>query len=213
MNEEFDFCFKYIILGDAATGKTSLVSAFCDKEHINNYNCTIGVDFKNMILSNEKYHKRVKLHIWDTAGQEKFLSIVKSYFRKITVCIFVYDVDNYQSFNNIRNWVDELEHHSNNSPIKILVGNKIDFKSRQVLKNDIDKLAKEYDMISILTSAKKNINVEDIFSQSVEKALDDIYSKKIKVLSDYGITLGHNKKMENFTILEKKPPLKCCTIL
>ena len=166
-----------------------------------------------MFLSNQKYNKRIKLHIWDTAGQEKFLSIVKSYFRQITVCIFVYDVDNYQSFNNIRNWVDELEHHSKNSPIKILVGNKIDLKSTQVSKNDSEKLAKDYDMINILTSAKININVDDIFSLSIEKVLDQIYSNEIKVLSDYGITLGQKKKIEKFTISEKKPQPKCCVIL
>jgi len=211
--DDFDFCFKYILLGDSGAGKTSILTAFCENEHMMNYNCTIGVDFKNMVIPIPKYNKKVKLHIWDTAGQEKFLSIVKSYFREITVCIFVYDINNYQSFTNIKNWIEELDNHCNNLSLKVLVGNKIDLKKDQVMKNDIDKLAKKYDMINVFSSAKENINIQEIFIMSAEQIIHNIQHNNIKDLSSHGIKQVVKKKMSQFSMSDKKIQTKCCTIL
>ena len=213
--ERFDYCFKYILLGDSATGKTSILNRYCNKEHIRDYNSTIGVDFKTMILDNPKYGKKIKFHIWDTAGQEKFLSIVKSYFRGITICVLVFDITNKYSFNNIKNWIDELNYNCSHLALKVLVANKIDLESDEYLRRCINDFEKKNDLFLLYTSAKKNINVEEIFYLSSEKVLEKILNNEIEMkdFKKYSITcepkhFSHFKIHDN--IIKKN---KCCSIL
>ena len=125
---------------------------------------TIGIDFK--IKTIEIDGKRIKLQIWDTAGQERFRTITTSYFRGAQGILLVYDVTDRNIFNNIKNWVEEIERNADKHVNKILIGNKcdVDDSARAVSKSEGDALAREYGMNFFECSAKKDIGVSDAFS-------------------------------------------------
>ena len=132
---------KILIIGDSNVGKTSILlqhtSNFFQETHI----ATIGVEFKlkEIMLDNIEY----KLNIWDTAGQERFKAITKSFFKAADGIVFVYDVTNKPSFENIKNWIKDAESKANDFKI-IIVGNKIDLNdSREVSFEEGKNLAKK----------------------------------------------------------------------
>ena len=114
-----NYIFRICLLGDSNVGKTSLLTRFCDSTFKENYNNTIGVDFRVMTL---KYKDIiVKVHIWDTAGQERFKSIAINYFRSTHGFIFVYDITDEDSFSNIENWINLAFNNSSTHIINFLV--------------------------------------------------------------------------------------------
>ena len=125
---------------------------------------TIGIDFK--IKTIELDGKVIKLQIWDTAGQERFRTITTSYFRGAQGILLVYDVTDRGSFDNIRNWVAQIQQHADLNVNKILVGNKVDVPEgkRVVSEEEGKRLADEYGIQCFQTSAKNNINVQEAFN-------------------------------------------------
>lgn len=143
-------------------GKSSLLLRFADNNYNGSYITTIGVDFKiqTLVVDGE----RVKLQIWDTAGQERFRTITSTYYRGTHGVIIVYDVTSGESFANVKRWVNEIE---NNCDVvsKILVGNKNDAPNRKVvLTEDAQRYANQMGIQLFETSAKDNVNVEEVKS-------------------------------------------------
>eukprot|EP01087_Luapelamoeba_hula_P023461 TRINITY_DN862_c0_g1_i1.p1 TRINITY_DN862_c0_g1~~TRINITY_DN862_c0_g1_i1.p1 ORF type:complete len:131 (+),score=22.34 TRINITY_DN862_c0_g1_i1:99-491(+) len=123
--KNYDHLFKLLIIGDSATGKSSILLRFTDDEFDEDHPCTIGVDFKVKLM--DFGDKRINLTIWDTAGQEKFRALTSSYYRGTQGIILVYDVTNRASFQHLNDWLGEIDMYCNNSDVvKLLVGNKID---------------------------------------------------------------------------------------
>lgn len=121
-----------------------------------------GIDFK--IRTIELDGKRIKLQIWDTAGQERFRTITTAYYRGAMGIMLVYDITNEKSFDNIRNWIRNIEEHASADVEKMILGNKCDVNDkRQVSKERGEKLALDYGIKFMETSAKANINVENAF--------------------------------------------------
>lgn len=135
---------------------------FSDDTFTTSFITTIGIDFK--VRTVELDGKRVKLQIWDTAGQERFRTITTAYYRGAMGILLVYDVTDESSFNNIRNWIRNIEQHASDNVNKILVGNKVDMDTKRVVSTaQGQKLADEYGMKFFETSAKTNQNVEQVF--------------------------------------------------
>ena len=135
---------------------------------------TIGVDFK--ITNVNIGDKIAKLQIWDTAGQERFRTITTNYYRGAHGIILVYDVTNRESFDNIVNWVDNIERYSKN-PRLILIGNKTDLPNKRVVSyEEALDYSNSLGLSFLETSAKNNLNIEDIFT----KLAHDIYDNNIK---------------------------------
>ena len=111
-------------IGDTMVGKTSLVMRYADDDFNENVLATIGIDFK--IKTIDLHGKRVKLQIWDTAGQERFRTITSAYYRGADGIIMVYDVTNSESFENVKNWLKEVEDHASEDTCKLMIGNKND---------------------------------------------------------------------------------------
>ncbi|KAH1045655.1 hypothetical protein J1N35_036439 [Gossypium stocksii] len=122
-----------------------------------------SIDFK--IRTIELDGKRIKLQIWDTAGQERFRTITTAYYRGAMGILLVYDVTDESSFNNIRNWIRNIEQHASDNVNKVLVGNKADMdeSKRAVPTSKGQALADEYGIKFFETSAKTNLNVEEVF--------------------------------------------------
>lgn len=212
---EHDLCIKVIIIGDAGTGKTSIMQVASNNNFNSIYNSTIGVDFG--VLHYKLFNKVFKIQVWDTAGQERFLSIVRSYFKNISGCVLVYDVNNRNSFLNIRKWLEDLDSYTSEVPIKILVGNKIDMgeRNRMVTSTEGIRLANENNMLFVETSAKNKININTIFEKLINKIHDDLIQGNIIA----GISEGYRKKNKigKLNISEeyhkKKKFFNCCNIL
>ncbi|TDG42447.1 hypothetical protein AWZ03_011126 [Drosophila navojoa] len=178
MARHFDHMFKLLIIGDSGVGKSSLLIRFSDDTFSGSYITTIGVDFK--IRTVEINGLRVKLQIWDTAGQERFRTITSTYYRGTHGVIIVYDVTNGDSFANVRRWLEEIQ---NNCDVvnKVLVGNKNDDPDRKVvITEDAQRFARQMDIELFETSAKDNLNVEDMFLSITRQVLDH----KLRTASD-----------------------------
>jgi len=162
MNPEYDYLFKLLLIGDSGVGKSCLLLRFADDTYTESYISTIGVDFK--IRTIELDGKTIKLQIWDTAGQERFRTITSSYYRGAHGIIVVYDVTDQESFNNVKQWLQEIDRYASENVNKLLVGNKCDLTNKKVV--DYTS-AKEYaDQLGIPfleTSAKNATNVEQAF--------------------------------------------------
>lgn len=159
--KDYNHLFKLLIIGDSNVGKSSLLLRFADNSFSGSYITTIGVDFK--IRTVEIDGERVKLQIWDTAGQERFRTITSTYYRNTHGVIIVYDVTNPESFVNVKRWLNEISQNCD-SVCKILVGNKNDDPSKkQVDTQDAMRFGESVGVRVFETSAKENINVEEMF--------------------------------------------------
>jgi Ras-related protein Rab-1A len=159
---EYDYLFKLLLIGDSGVGKSCLLLRFADNTYTDSYISTIGVDFKIRTL--EIDGKTVKLQIWDTAGQERFRTITSSYYRGAHGIIVVYDVTDKVSFNNVKQWLGEIDRYACQSVNKLLVGNKADLVEKKVVDyNEAKEFAEGLQISFLETSAKSAQNVEEAF--------------------------------------------------
>ncbi|KAK4787303.1 hypothetical protein SAY86_011136 [Trapa natans] len=162
MNPEYDYLFKLLLIGDSGVGKSCLLLRFADDSYLESYISTIGVDFK--IRTVEQDGKTIKLQIWDTAGQERFRTITSSYYRGAHGIIVVYDVTDLESFNNVKQWLSEIDRYASENVNKLLVGNKCDLAAQKVVSSETAKaFADEIGIPFMETSAKDATNVEQAF--------------------------------------------------
>jgi len=160
--QDYDYLFKLLIIGDSGVGKSSLLMRFSDNIFSGTYITTIGVDFKIRTLTVNG--KRVKLQIWDTAGQERFRTITSTYYRGAQGVVIVYDVNASESFANVKRWITEADQYCDKTVSKILVGNKNDNPDAKMVEpKDARMVAEQYDIQFVESSAKDNINVDEMF--------------------------------------------------
>ncbi|XP_010471428.1 PREDICTED: ras-related protein RABA6a isoform X2 [Camelina sativa] len=160
--EECDYLFKAVLIGDSAVGKSNLLSRFSKDEFRLDSKPTIGVEFayRNVHVGD----KIIKAQIWDTAGQERFRAITSSYYRGALGALLIYDITRRTTFENIKKWLFELRDFSNPDTVVVLVGNKSDLRhSREVEEDDGKSLAESEGLYFLETSALENVNVEEAF--------------------------------------------------
>ncbi|XP_003967490.1 ras-related protein Rab-8B [Takifugu rubripes] len=176
MAKTYDYLFKLLLIGDSGVGKTCLLFRFSEDSFNTTFISTIGIDFK--IRTIELDGKRVKLQIWDTAGQERFRTITTAYYRGAMGIMLVYDTSNEKSFENIKNWIRNIEEHASSDVEKMILGNKCDMTDRrQVSKDRGEKLAIDYGVKFMETSAKSGLNVEEAFYTMARDILHNLSSK------------------------------------
>lgn len=153
---------KTILLGDSGVGKTSLLVQFdTGKFNTGTFSATVGIGFTNKLVTVDSV--KVKLQIWDTAGQERFRSVTHAYYRDAHALLLLYDVTNKTSFDNIRAWLGEIREYAQDDVVIMLLGNKADCSERVVRREDGERLAREYSVAFMETSAKTGLNVEVAF--------------------------------------------------
>ncbi|XP_066484041.1 ras-related protein Rab-2B [Tiliqua scincoides] len=158
----YAYLFKYVIIGDTGVGKSCLLLQFTDKRFMAVHDLTIGVEFGSRMITID--NKKVKLQIWDTAGQESFRSITRSYYRGAAGALLVYDITRRETFNHLTSWLEDARNHSNTHMVIILIGNKSDLENRRdVMKEEGEAFAQEHGLIFLETSAKTATNVEEAF--------------------------------------------------
>ncbi|XP_036295658.1 ras-related protein Rab-8B isoform X2 [Pipistrellus kuhlii] len=138
MAKTYDYLFKLLLIGDSGVGKTCLLFRFSEDAFNTTFISTIGIDFK--IRTIELDGKKIKLQIWDTAGQERFRTITTAYYRGAMGIMLVYDITNEKSFDNIKNWIRNIEEHASLDVERMILGNKCDMNDkRQVSKERGEK--------------------------------------------------------------------------
>ncbi|KAJ3296024.1 GTP-binding protein of the rab [Borealophlyctis nickersoniae] len=211
MNPEYDYLFKLLLIGDSGVGKSCLLLRFADDTYTESYISTIGVDFvcaekttwiffcdfvdinppygkQQKIRTIELEGKTVKLQIWDTAGQERFRTITSSYYRGAHGIIVVYDVTDQETFNNVKQWLQEIDRYACEGVNKLLVGNKSDLTNKKVVEYNTAKVSKaalvenarkkpdefadQLQIPFLETSAKNATNVEQAFLTMAKQIKD-----------------------------------------
>ena len=169
----YDHMFRYIIVGDMAVGKSCLLLQFTDHKFRHQHELTIGVEFGGKTI--EVKNKNVKIQIWDTAGQEAFQAITRTYYKGAIGALLVYDITRRETFEHINKWLNEVKINGSKDICCILIGNKNDLEDqRQVKIEEGEELAKKNNLLFLETSAKTAYNVESAFVTSAEKILDNI---------------------------------------
>ena len=170
----YDYLFKIIFLGDASVGKTALAERITNNEFHECYNSTIGVDFSTVTL--EVNESSIKTHIWDTAGQESFASIISTYYRGIAGAVIVFDVTSRDSFRKCSFWLNQIKKNGiiGYQPVLMLVGNKIDRVVRDVTYDEANNFALENNMLYHETSARKNIEPMGCYRKLIEKIYNTV---------------------------------------
>jgi len=183
------YVFKFVIVGDAGVGKSSLLIRLTDQRFQNNTDPTLGVEFGSKLITIAEEEKVVKLQCWDTAGTEAFRSITRSYYRGAAGCLLVYDVTSRASFENCRTWLTDVKEHADPHLSCILVANKVDLcpqgddgsiptagtgKKREVSREEAERWAREEGLLCVEASAKSGMNVERAFEQAARDILGKI---------------------------------------
>lgn len=200
---------KLILVGDTAVGKSCIHHQLTDKTFKPIYNSTIGVDYNSFIVKKNAYN--LKLQIWDTAGQEMFHSIVRSYFRNTIGAIVVYDITDINSFNSVREWIREVKQFCSPNVIISLVGNKIDLEGkRQVPIELASNFAREQEVNFYEVSAKNHRQIVDLFTNIANGIYDKyIQNRDLDQLPE-GITVATHSIIEIEKIENKKG--YCCIL-
>lgn len=186
--EDFEIAIKVVIVGNGAVGKSSMIQRYCKGIFTKDYKKTIGVDFLERQLDfNEE---DVRLMLWDTAGQEEFDAITKSYYRGAQAGVLVFSTVDRDSFEAIDKWRVKVEDEVGNIPL-VLVQNKIDLVEQAVLEpEEAEALAKRMKLRFYRTSVKENLNVDDVFRYLTERYIERLRSAEPEDNSTISAKIG-----------------------
>ena len=217
---------KLIVVGNQSTGKSCILNRFVNETFEENYQATIGLDFqsKNITIHDQD----VRLILYDTAGQEKFRSLIPMYIREAQIILFIYDVSDKESFDSIPRWIQDVLDVKNTDPVLVLIGNKIDLeKERKVTYEEGKRFAEQNNYIFQEVSAKTGKNFDTLFEvqiyESIYNKFKNEFDKREKIGYEddhvnYEINEYTNKNNDNKVKLESninnnqnvKKKKKCC---
>ena len=210
----YNYLMKFILIGNSGVGKSCLLFQFIEDRFKGGLEPTIGIEFGTKVMSVQD--KTIRLQIWDSAGQENYRSITRSYYRN-TICAFlIYDITSRKSFDDVKIWLDEAKTYGNSSMYFVLLGNKCEVKeAREVSAAEGAKFAADNGLLYFETSAKENINVKSAFEQIVDRILNDIKKGIIDPYNEVlGVKVGTNSTKQNFLASrlngENKRKDNCC---
>ena len=191
---------KIILIGDVAVGKTSIINSLLGQKFNEEYEPSIGVDFFSKTL---KYKGiPIKLQIWDSAGQEKFKSLIPNYIRGASLIFLVYDISNKKSFNNLNNWIEFINLYESTSIA--IIGNKLDLESenkREISYEEGKKFSQSKNMDFYEVSAKTEKNLLKMLFNSVASlpffsTLNNVKENKEKIA--YDLEIENNESLNSF---------------
>lgn len=201
VSNQYDIFIKLIVLGDMAVGKSCFLLRFAENNFQEGYIMTVGFDYKNQYI--EIDGKKVKVQVWDTTGQERFMSITKNMFLRTQGIILMYDITRMDSFKNISKWLSSLREVASPQFPLGLVGNKCDMEDRrEVSYQEGEQMAKENNLFFLEASAKENINVKEIFVHLSKEVINQNNQQQII----------ENKNIKDLTKVRNKnnQKKKCC---
>ncbi|KAI3457167.1 hypothetical protein Pfo_013830 [Paulownia fortunei] len=181
--DDYDYLFKVVLIGDSGVGKSNLLSRFTRNEFSLESKSTIGVEFATRSIRVDD--KVVKAQIWDTAGQERYRAITSAYYRGAVGALLVYDVTRHVTFENVERWLKELRDHTDSNIVIMLVGNKADLRHlRAVSTEDSKDFAERESTFFMETSALESMNVENAFTEVLAQIHRVVSRKALEVGDD-----------------------------
>ena len=175
-------CVKVVLIGESGVGKTSIINRFTTDVYDPDVESSLSAQFSSKKVDFPEYGKSLKFDVWDTAGQEKFRSLAKIFYKDAKIIIFVYEIINNKSLNEIKNyWLDEIRSNAASDIILGLVANKDDLygdeenKSTEVPTQDGIDFSKEINAIFQRTSAKSNTGINTLFENLGKKYINPNY--------------------------------------
>ena len=196
-----NYIIKILTLGDTEVGKTSIVLRYSDDKFHDSKIATIGIDFKIKIIKKGK--EKIKVSIYDTAGQERFQNIVKHYYRGANGVLLVYDITKRKTFEKLNFWINDIKENSDDldNLFIYLIGNKNDLEeNREVSCQEATAFAKEKNFPYIEVSAKTGNNIYKLFDETIKGALDKMIDKEKKENN-----INDSIRLSLFDVEEKKP--------
>jgi len=183
--DEYDYLFKVVLIGDSGVGKSNLLSRFTRNDFNMESKSTIGVEFATRTITVD--NKVIKAQIWDTAGQEKYRAITSAYYRGAVGALLVYDISKRLSYDNVSRWLKELRDHADQNIVIMLVGNKKDLRHmRQVQTDEAKDFCKQHKLFFIETSALADSNVATAFETILKEIYRLISRKSVAVAAGGG---------------------------
>ena len=196
------FTFKFLIVGDGSVGKTSIVRRLTRNDFDTDTEATVGVEFITHVITVD--NTAIKLQIWDTAGQEKYRSVGKAYYRDAVGVLLVFSLTSHESFESLSEWLEDVRPFCHKSAKIVLIGNKSDLSDkREVTTSEAQNFATSNNLDYFETSALANKNITEAFYQ----VADEVYSLTI---SD---VIGPNDNDFNFDSTNDNDSVKkqrCC---
>ena len=192
---------KVIMVGDSGVGKTSIIGRYLNKFN-EKEKSTIGASFSNKISIIDKY--KISFDIWDTAGQERYRSVSSIFYKEAYLCIFVYDITEPNSFENIKNyWYKTVMENASPKIILGIAGNKNDlYEKEKVKEKEVQKFCKEIDALYFSTSALLNNSIDDMFTKLGKKFIASQTFQNLwnTIIGTDGkkLNLKDNKKKKSF---------------
>ncbi|GMY33583.1 ras-related protein Rab11D-like [Fagus crenata] len=211
-DDDYDYLFKVVLIGDSGVGKSNLLSRFTKNEFNLESKSTIGVEFATRTLNVDT--KVIKAQIWDTAGQERYRAITSAYYRGAVGALLVYDITRHATFENVDRWLKELRGHTDSNIVVMLVGNKSDLRHLVAVSTEEGKTYAEKESLYFMeTSALEAINVENAFAEVLTQIYHTV-SKKQMEGGENGAASSVPAKGENINIKGDQYGLKklaCCS--
>lgn len=190
-DDEYDYLFKVVLIGDSGVGKSNLLSRFTRNEFNLESKSTIGVEFATRSITVEG--KTIKAQIWDTAGQERYRAITAAYYRGAVGALLVYDIAKHTTYENVERWLKELRDHADNNIVIMLVGNKSDLRHlRAVPTEEARGYAERNNLSFIETSALDSTNVETAFQNILTEIYKIVSQKQLDQTGSGGGDLPDN---------------------
>ena len=199
---------KITLLGNPGVGKTCIISKYIDDTFEENEESTIGANFMEKVI--KRGDKEVLLNIWDTAGQEKFHSLGKHFYKDSYIVCFVYDITNQESLDSLKaTWYPDLQKYGEKYTVLAVVGNKSDLYEEDNLADEAQakEFAKEINATFFLTSAKSGDGIEKLFNTLADQYLSPEFAPKAKEMIKKRGPSFSVKNKNNKNVEEKK---KCC---
>lgn len=196
---------KLLIIGDQAVGKSSITLRYTDDVFNSYISGTTGIDLKkkNVVIKNKETNTDIeyKLLIYDTAGHDRYRQFAKSQIKTVHGIIIVYDVTDKNSFNNVSNWIKQIQDLSSGSTPFVLVGNKTDLiDQRVIIKTEGDNMANKYNINYYETSAYNGNGIDDLFNYIANKAIIVYESRKVMIGSKDSSFKNKHKKSKSLCV-------------
>ena len=165
--------FKFIIIGDCNVGKSCLLLQFTDQRFEPQHDLTIGVEFGTRTVSIDGTN--VKLQVWDTAGQEHYRSITRSYFRGACAALLVYDITRRDTFSHLPSWLEDTKSNAHPAMTIMVIGNKSDLESKRVVsKDEGEQFAKKHGLMFMETCTITAQNVDEAFLRTATIVYENV---------------------------------------
>ncbi|XP_037669759.1 LOW QUALITY PROTEIN: ras-related protein Rab-25 [Choloepus didactylus] len=186
--EDYNFVFKVVLIGESGVGKTNLLSRYTRNEFSHDSRTTIGVEFstRTVMLGTAA----IKAQIWDTAGLERYRAITSAYYRGAVGALLVFDLTKHQTYAVVERWLKELYDHAEATIVVMLVGNKSDLsQAREVPTDEARMFAENNGLLFLETSALDSTNVELAFETVLKEIFTKVSKQRQNTIQTNAITL------------------------